>query len=1051
MSATTPSLSGSTYFGRPRSASSASRPRHATDASSMAPSISSWAHSVAPSQPTPTSSRRASLLATLTFSLRRPASKRGPRQTASKPESTYSEVYEDDVMDITAAPTEDELERERLRTAAAQAVGLTLQTSPSPPPIPAPPPPLQPFPSTRALLSPRATLSATVSKRSAHSGFLGRTQWKQRLVMLTTRNMHALVGQTEVERLALMASSVAFVADDEPGMGGRKSIIKLGTEAEWWTIQMRDAAQMHAWLQAIKAAVAALRPRSPDSTVSSHFLAPPVLRVLSTTPTSPTFPPFGSGSTTPSPASSTRLSRTRSAAPAPTTAAALKSLLSTRRLSVGRRRSPSDPGNGFPVLERSPNGSSISAHTVSGTVPVGPEILGRRIYEPAPMSVAAAEIPLPMSPPRSPSPKLSSRVIQPQPQAPQSLHQHTMSLPPPPRPRRQRPVTSPPLPSPPHPPDIENPAAQTDRSVDENSLPLPEFRTAPKMPPSPELVLRDLPVSAFRHSRVSVVSGASVGGDSDRDVEQEHSGPTVKHPYGATNGTTSKGNKRLSTSSALSAGSGASGSSSGRFLRPGHGSGGMPPQRPPPVGSLPPTPVGNGAPSPPPTGPLPTPPSLPASSSSPSPPPLSVLPPVPGSMSNRRSVRMSLSPANALPPSLPPSGPLPPTPTQSTDRSRIRNSVTFATSPESSLSRSSSIREGSNAPSHSRTSSFGPTATSIVEEGSSSQPTTNGHTRTESASSSGTTNRKRVSLKLRFKSSPATSTPPDASTDTAGTSFLMPITPSSAGSPRAREFDATPTHERGMSFLSPYTPAEEHISFINSFPPPMPSPLPSDLFTILPGMDYSRGAVPPPLPSPTLFPPPEQPLPTEPQPLRANELFSSIRVPNRGRAGSLSTLEMDAPEPRSLSPPPPRRNRSSMTSTIHSKRASIGSIGGLSRRSDHRVRGSVDSALAVPGVTPKRTSGDSAAIVLGTGSRPHTASSDATHSLASSGDVNPLPERPLEEDEKPEPVKPRISMDGELLDDAPVEHTKQDSDDDNQHDSGFDSAIHLPLHEPQEA
>ncbi|EJD52679.1 hypothetical protein AURDEDRAFT_111296 [Auricularia subglabra TFB-10046 SS5] len=954
----------------------------------MAPSVVSHA----------STSKRASLLASLTFSFvgRRPSTARSHRAaTHAEPD-----LYED-VLEISAPPTEDELERERLRAAAAQAVGIQ-PSPPSPPPQPAPvlPPiaPLPPFPAKNKQLAPLATLSGQVSKRMPGSGFLGRTHWKQRVIMLTAKNVHALVGQGEVERLPLSLDTVAYVADDEPGMGGRRSVIKLGSDPEWWTIQMRDAAQMHAWLQAVKAAVLALRPVSPVASVTQ--LEPPMLRVVSTSPTTPTFP-FNTGSAASSPASSTRLSRTRSAVPPSTAGTTLKSLLTARRLSIGRQRSPSDPGNGPPPPQRPAVNNPLLSPTLAPSTPLptpGPESIGRRIYESPPPPPL-----LPPPRPRSPRPSRSEK---------QPQHQHTMSLPPPPRPRRQRPATG--TPSSP-PPEETAPESEIEHGDgDEGMLPLPEF-TNTKVPPSPELVIRDLPTSAFRHSRVSVISVTSANESDDREEQQEApDGPTVKHPYGA-NGT-SKSNKRLSTSSALSAGSAASGSGSSRFLRPGYGSGGVPPQRPPPVGALPPTPSPPAAGLPP-SGRLPSPSHSPPSRPASGPPgTISPVPTPPLSMSNRRSVRMSLPLFNGFPPSLPPAGPLPPTPTHPVDRSRARNSVAFAPGTDG-LSRSSSLRESNAA--HSRTNSFG--HESIAEEGAQPQP--NGHAHTDSTSSNGN-GRKRASLRLRFR-------PPSTSSEQQPeqhSSFLLPITPSSAGSSHTQfASDITPMHERGQSFLSPYTPVGEPSSFMYAFsgPPPMPSPIPHDLFTIPPmGPGLSplspSQMFPPPLPTPPPYRGSEQHLP-----LPANELFNSITVPNsvlgRGRAGSLSTLEMEPPEPRSLSPPPPRRaNRASIGSV--SKRASIGSAAGPRRSGDReRVRGSADSAISVPGIVPSRPSLES---------RPHTA--DAASPTVANGDS-----RPVEVDEKP--LKPRIGMDGELLFD----------DEDDQHDDdrppAFNSAIHLPL------
>lgn len=513
--------------------------RVVSDSTSTANTVRSWAHSLQPSMSS--STKRSSFLGALSLSkFTSSGTSRSTSSSKKRPnvnQSSHNDLF-DDVLEISAGPTAEELERERLRTAAAQAVGLK-PSPPSPPSHTASLPlhayPVPPFPSTAALLAPRATKTASISKRTASPNFFGRNQWKNRLAMLTARNVHVLAGQEEIERLVLAHDTVAFVADDEPGMGGRRSVIRLGTDALWWTIQMRDASQMQEWLQALKSAISQrsvpfmpccgplpdllLRPAPSPETL------PPIVHVVSSTYASAAYQ-SDTASSTSSPTSSTRISRTHSAVASSTTAAALSRLLSARRSSVGRQRSPSEPGF-------APSVSSLSMTPMPSPVQSMAMTIGRKIIDTD--ADAATEVA-----------SLSSfRDVLTDGSTSTTNFQSgpATSLLPPPRPRRRGPSTPPPEPS----------MLTIDTSVDSEQTTSASLST----PVSSDTVLPDHSPLKERPHRASTLS---IESNLSADRYEVETGPTMRHPFGAA---ASIGkSKRMSTSSALSAASATSGGSS---------------------------------------------------------------------------------------------------------------------------------------------------------------------------------------------------------------------------------------------------------------------------------------------------------------------------------------------------------------------------------------------------------------------------------------------------------------------------------------------------------
>ncbi|KAH7108151.1 hypothetical protein BKA62DRAFT_681239 [Auriculariales sp. MPI-PUGE-AT-0066] len=841
---------------RPRSASSASRAFN--DASSTAASISSWTQGTQSSKPY--KGRRSSFLGTLSLSTILSGGGAGKKRRQLQHSAPTPDLF-DDVLEITAGPTEDELERERLRTAAAQAVGIR-PSPPSPPPQSASLPlhayPVPPFPSTITLLAPRATAVASVTKKMSGNNFFGRAQWKQRLAMLTPRNVHILAGQEEVERLVLAYDTVAYVADDEPGLGGRRSVIRLGSDHLWWMFQMRDAAQMHEWLQALKAAIAQ-RP-SPEI-----LPLPPVVRVVSTTPTSPSFLD-DSASSASSPTSSTRMPRPTSALPSVmTTAQTLNRLLSARRIG-GRPRSPSEPQYHLASTMTPLPSPGLPSPTQTMAFSIG-----RKIVDDEPdtdvnsiNSILTSELP-------------DLRLTGPQGVA--------NSLPPPPRRPRLRPTPSSPVPSPLVTTDTESLSQIID--IDH---------------PSPDMAFADLPPSRIRSNRASLLSTASANSSERPDIEH---GPLLRHPFSAAASIVRS--KRLSTSSALSAGSststsGGSGTTT-RALRVSGAS--VPPQRPPPVGALPPTPANSRPLSLPSPGPLPTLPttvlqlldddadtnkraSLPVGG-------VSLTDTVAIASTSRRAVRASMP----LPPTLPPSGPLPMPPANS----RARASVTFADSPEL-LTRTSASREASDSSSKSKY------VATEEKVGDKSSPSV----------SEVVSRRKRISLRLRFSK-------------TLPVSDAAVLESHEDGHKRSESLDtqtqASSDVDHGISFFAPATPSDELQVFFQQ------SSAMQDLFTVPPIMtEYGRPLITP--GTPPLYPAPTRPMllqSTPTNPLLANVLTQNALL-GRSRAASISTLDVEPPEPRSLSPPPPRRperKRASTVSVTHGKRGSVSSINGVRR------------------------------------------------------------------------------------------------------------------------
>jgi len=339
-----------------------------------------------------------------------------------------------------------------------------------------------------------------------------------------------------------------------------------------------------------------------------------------------------------------------------------------------------------------------------------------------------------------------------------------------------------------------------------------------------------------------------------------------------------------------------------------------------------------------------------------------------------RSARMSMPAGTALPRTLPPAGPLPLPPLTN---GRQRASVTFAATTE----HPDRTRPGDN-DALQRSHSAAKLASDVPE-----RPLT--------VLANGAHRRKRVSLRIRFsKSSP----PADADAD------IQISQRDQDKEPRS------PSWERGVSFISPDTPNDELQSFMQHWSAsPMPSPNMQDLFTVppmMPGDHFSRpgrALAPPP---PPLFPAPEQP--KHQNVLQPNQLFSNVLAANgRARASSVSTLDVEPPEPRSLSPPPPRRPERKRASTVsaHSKRGSIGSATGF-RRANDQTRSSAESAAAIL---------ETASPIIPQGAAVTQAATPPADPAVCKDDPPapaPLDGQPIVKDES---SPPRISMEGDII------------------------------------
>lgn len=183
-------------------------------------------------------------------------------------------------------------ERERLRDVAAQSIGLdpellhescnsasrSFLDSPPSPPQPAH---IPPFPATLAALCPFTELSATLPKFSPPSSLLVYALvklWKPRTIVLTSHSpsqkthVHLFKGaskdEKELERLEVTEDSVIFVADED--VGGRGNVVKFAGKdvsskrsgpvreeslRTMWLLQIKDPAESHRWISAIKNAV----------------------------------------------------------------------------------------------------------------------------------------------------------------------------------------------------------------------------------------------------------------------------------------------------------------------------------------------------------------------------------------------------------------------------------------------------------------------------------------------------------------------------------------------------------------------------------------------------------------------------------------------------------------------------------------------------------------------------------------------------------------------------------------------------------------------------
>ncbi|KAF8555740.1 hypothetical protein OG21DRAFT_822840 [Imleria badia] len=288
-------------------------------------------------------------------------------------------------------------ERERLRDVAAQSIGLdpellhsskfetrSFLDSPQSPPQS---PPLPPFPATLVALRPFTELSATLPKFTPPSSLLVYAlakQWKSRTIFLTSHSqshkthVHLFKGaskdEKEIERLEVTEDSVIFVAEEE--VAGRGKVVKFagkdvsskqsGAIGEqglrtMWFLQIKDPAESHRWIAAIKNAVLTRRavragldiptqldggnePKGDmDVMLSMHLQR--IISMHAAKTSAAVSPPSPLITTSPSPAPSLRSLRINtSSSPSPTTA--MKGIFSARP------RSPSVDGS--PTLTHPP-------------------------------------------------------------------------------------------------------------------------------------------------------------------------------------------------------------------------------------------------------------------------------------------------------------------------------------------------------------------------------------------------------------------------------------------------------------------------------------------------------------------------------------------------------------------------------------------------------------------------------------------------------------------------------------------------------------------------
>lgn len=200
------------------------------------------------------------------------------------------EINANNSTNATSTPHRDceHEERERLRDVAAQSIGLDpelLHPSKSEtrsfldsPQSPTQPAPIPPFPATLHTLRPFTELSATLPKFTPPSSLLVYAlvrQWKFRTIVLTSHSpthkthVHLFKGtskdEKEIERLEVTEDSLIYVAEEE--LGGRRNVIKFvaknvssnqsGPIAEeslcsMWFFHIRDPAESHRWIAAIK-------------------------------------------------------------------------------------------------------------------------------------------------------------------------------------------------------------------------------------------------------------------------------------------------------------------------------------------------------------------------------------------------------------------------------------------------------------------------------------------------------------------------------------------------------------------------------------------------------------------------------------------------------------------------------------------------------------------------------------------------------------------------------------------------------------------------------
>ena len=359
-------------------------------------------------------------------------------------------------------------ERERLRDVAAQSIGLdpellhdscksasrSLLDSPQSPPQPAR---IPPFPATLAALCPLTELSATLPKFTPPSSLLVYAlakQWKPRTIVLTSHSpsqkthVHLFKGaskdEKELERVEVTEHSVIFVAEET--VGGRRNVVKFAgkdvsskpgrTAGEeslriMWLLQIKDPAESHRWIAAIKNAVLTQRYSLSGFAVSPSsdewyravragldvpaqldggnepkgdmdvMLSMHLQRIISAHPIKPSTavpPPSPSIPTSPSPAPSLRSLRLNTqSSPSPTTA--IKGIFSGTR-----SRSPSVEGS--PTLTYPP------AHAEDSFSAAGTGLLAllRTKSSADSSSLPAHSLPLPQHVPGrgSPAPSLRS-------------------------------------------------------------------------------------------------------------------------------------------------------------------------------------------------------------------------------------------------------------------------------------------------------------------------------------------------------------------------------------------------------------------------------------------------------------------------------------------------------------------------------------------------------------------------------------------------------------------------------------------------------------------